>query len=269
MRKIATAILLVLACSLSLHAQESPYAVLDSLLSNYTLAIQTQDIASKEAECDYLIASVNDRDMRAHIATSLFNHYRNAPVMGDEAVAIYIFDKWFAGGDMKMEGEFAQLDAEMFANINRSSLIGMQAPLLKLRKPCAGRAEVPGKGRAVILWFYDTACGKCKVEGKVLPGVLDREVDFPVDFCAIYTGQSRKEWKAFRKAFKLENDNIRLSHFWDPEVASDYIRLYGVASTPRMFITTPDGIIAGRRLEVESLVRILPVIKQISNLTDK
>ena len=268
MRKLFLIFLLLpLACTL--HAQQVPYKVLDSLLFNYTRAIQTQDIQAKEAECDYLIASVKDSLMQVHIATTLFKHYKDAPVMGDEEVAVYIFDKWFGSGLLRMEGEFTQLDAEMFVGINRSSLIGMQAPLLQLRKPCRGKATVPQKGTPVILWFYDTACSKCRIESKVLPGVLEKDVDFPLRFCAIYTGQDSKEWKQFRKSFKVRNRNVTLSHCWDPEVDSDYIRLYGVASTPKMFITTSEGVIAGRRLEVESLKEILPIIKNLSNSSDK
>jgi len=268
MRRLLTILLLLLNVVL-LHAQKQPYVVLDSLLTNYTQAIQTQDIDSKKAECDYLISSVQDKEMRVHIATTLFKHYRNAPVMGDEEIAIYIFDKWFADGKMKMEGEFTQMDAEMFANINRNSLIGMEAPSLKLRKPCGGKAIVPRKGETTVLWFYDTSCAKCKLESKVLPGVLDQSVDFPIRFCAVYTGQNKKDWKSFRKSFRLSNKNITLSHFWDPEVDSDYIRMYGVASTPKMFLITDSGIIAGRRLEVESLPNILPIAKELSNLLDK
>ena len=271
MRRFLIITLLALG-SLSLRAQApggKEYAVLDSLLTNYVGAIQTSDQKTKEAECDFLITSVEDEEMRSHIATTLFRYYKDAPVMGDEAVAIYLYDKWFASGAMKMEGEFTQMDAEMFVRLNRNSLIGMEAPVITLRKPCRGKQAVPEEGRTTILWFYDTACAKCKLESKVLPGVLEGNVDFPVTLCAVYAGQDKKEWKAFRKSFKVNNELVKVQHLWDPEFDSDYLRLYGVMATPRMYVTAPDGTIIGRRLEVESLVQILPIAKELSKLLVK
>ncbi len=258
------AISLALFLGLGLHAQQDPTAaLLDSLVLKYVTAIQPESVETKQGECDFLIGSVRDSLMRRQIAVSLFNYYRNAPVMGDEAVAIYVFDKWFSSGKMSFPGEFERLDAEMFCNMNRNTLLGMDAPVLKARKPCGGRVKVPEQGSTTLIWFYDTACSKCKVEAKVLPSVLERSVDFPVTLVAFYAGQSRKEWRAFRRSFKVENPNVRLVHCWDPQVESDYLRLYGVISTPRMYMVAPEGSIIGRRLEVESLQQLMPTAKEI------
>ena len=100
----------------------------------------------------------------------------------------------------------------------------------------------------------------------MLPGVLDSSVEFPVDFQAVYAGQDKAAWKAFRKSFKLKNKNIRLRHFWDPEIDSDYLRLYGVISTPKLYMIDSRGVIIGRRLEVENLPQMLSVAAQIENL---
>ena len=154
----------------------------------------------------------------------------------------------------------------MFCNLNRNSLLGMDAPVLAARKHCGGRMSVPVPGATTLIWFYDTACSKCKVESKVLPGVLEKAVDFPVTLVAFYTGQSRKEWREFRRTFKVNSPNVKLLHCWDPEVDSDYLRLYGVVSTPKMYMVAPEGSIIGRRLEVESLQSLLPVAKQIDEM---
>lgn len=259
-------ITLVLFLGLGLHAQQKPEALLDSLVLRYVTAIQPESVEIKQGECDFLIGSVRDSLMRRQIAVSLFNYYRNAPVMGDEAVAIYVFDKWFASGKMSFPGEFEKLDAEMFCNMNRNTLLGMDAPVLRARKACGGRMNVPVKGGTTLLWFYDTACSKCRVEAQVLPAVLEQSVDFPITLVAFYAGQSRKDWRAFRHSFKVDNPKVRLVHCWDPEVESDYLRLYGVISTPRMYMVAPEGSIIGRRLEVESLQQLLPVAKEIDGM---
>lgn len=268
MRRVAI-LLLFLFCGFCLRAQQpadGAYAALDSLALNYLGAIQMESVETKQGECDYLIGSVRDSLLRQHLAVTLFKYYKDAPVMGDEAVAIHIHDKWFATGKTVFPGEFEGLDAQMFCNLNRNSLLGMDAPVLVARKYCGGRMRVPVPGATTLIWFYDTACSKCKVESKVLPGVLEKAVDFPVTLVAFYTGQSRKEWREFRRAFKVNSPNVKLLHCWDPEVESDYLRLYGVVSTPKMYMVAPEGSIIGRRLEVESLQSLLPVAKQIDEM---
>lgn len=249
-----------------LFAQTKPasdYAVLDSLLTGYVEAIQPESIETKEKECDFLIGSVKDEGMRSHIAQTLFSYYKEAPVMGDEAVAIYIYDKWFASGPFSFDGEFTGLEAEMFANLNRHTLIGMDAPVLEARKPCRGKKEIPSKGVTTLLWFYDTSCSKCVAEAKLLPGVLEREVDFPVTLAAFYTGSDRKAWREFRRSFRILNPNVRIEHYWDPSYSSDYQRLYAVISTPKMYLIAPEGSVIGRRLELDALPQLLPTAKEI------
>ena len=269
MRRIL-AITAALLMGIGLQAQQKPadgaFAVLDSLVKNYLEGIQFESIETKQGECDFLIGSIRDSLLAAHVAVSLFNYYKDAPVMGDEAIAVYLFDKWFAGGKYKFPGEFGALEAEMFCNMNRNTLLGMDAPVLKARKPCLGSVTVPARGVSTILWFYDTSCSKCVAEAKVLPGVLESAVDFPVTLVAFYAGRDRKAWKEFRRSFKVKNSNVKTVHCWDPEVESDYLRLYGVISTPRMFMIAPEGSITGRRLELESLQQLLPTATKIHEL---
>ena len=269
MRRALAILFLALFCGLSLRAQQpadGAYAALDSLALKYLGAIQMESVEVKQGESDYLIGSVRDSLLRQHLAVTLFKYYKDAPVMGDEAVAIHIYDKWFASGKTAFPGEFEGLDAQMFCNLNRNTLLGMDAPVLTARKPCRGKVEVPVKGATTLLWFYDTSCSKCVVEARVLPEVLEKAVDFPVTLVAFYAGQDKKAWRTFRRSFKVKNPNVKLVHCWDPEVESDYLRLYAVISTPKMYMVAPEGSIIGRRLEVESLQSLLPVAKEINSV---
>ncbi|MCR5560839.1 MAG: thioredoxin family protein [Bacteroidales bacterium] len=263
MRKLFPVITLLLL-SWTLAAQD--YAQLDSLMGVYVTSIQREETESKTAETDYMIGAARDSLTRQHIALWLFDYYKASPLMGEEAVAIHIYDNWFAAGKTAFRSEFEEMDAKLFADFNRSSLLGMQAPVVTLRKPCGGKLTVPRPGRTALLWFYDTSCSKCTLEAKVLPGVLDGETRIPLDFYAVYSGQDKAAWKAFRRSFKLKNRNIKLIHLWDPEVESDYLRLYGVISTPRLYMVESRGSITGRRLEVENLPQMLSLAEQIESL---
>ena len=106
---------------------------LDKKLSEYFKAIETEDLEVQKMECDFIIGSAQDSALRGTIAEKVYDHYMGTARMGAEGVAVYIYDKWFAAGGLKMSDEIKQLNARIFADFNRSSLIGCQAPLLRMQ----------------------------------------------------------------------------------------------------------------------------------------
>jgi len=260
------AIFLMLMLGFSATAQK--YDGLDSLLTRFYTLLTAESVESKCAEFDALIQTCTDSATRSHVAVSIFDHYREAPVMGDEEVAIHIFDKWFESGKCRMAGEFTLMDARLFADFNRSTLLGCNAPEVRLFKASGAACTVPEKGKTAILFFYDTACAKCKLEIKVLPDIL-KEIDFPVNFYAVYCGAEKKSWARARKQLKIKSRKVRTVHLWDSELESDYLKAYGVISTPKMYMMEPSGSIIGRRLEPESLIQMIPLAKTIADTYDK
>lgn len=261
--------LLILCLLLSLRpasaqSQQAPdslrLARLDSLLVKFYSALERDDNDRKTAEFNYLIASCKDSLTRQHVAMEILDHYSNhVRVMGEEAVAIALYDKWVASGLVKPRDEWEQMNLDLFASFNRNSLVGMQAPKITLRRPGGGKELMPAGGRVSVIFFYDTSCGKCRLESQVMPMIINK-VEFPLDFYAVYAGTDRKQWRDFRKGFRFKNRNVKLHHLWDPEIDSDYQRMYGVTGTPRLFVVLEDGEIIGRKLEVDNLQQIFHYI---------
>ena len=252
---------------LTAAAQETDYAPLDSLLSVYCTAMQEETIESKQQECDFLIESCKDTATMEHVARKLFDYYTTSPVMGEEALAIYLYDRWFSDGTLSIGGEYVKMEADIFVMFNRNSLIGMEAPVLELRDPHCKKVTLPSNGRTSILFFFDTSCSKCRIYMDLLPQVLDG-IDFSVDFYAVYCGSDKDAWSKFRKDFQVGNKNINVIHAWDPELDTDYQRLYSVISTPRVFVVEPQGTILGRRLEPDSLKELMIYAGAIQKVYD-
>lgn len=273
MRRIAL-ILTALALSLSAFSQEvdslefERYSGLDSLLTQFYTSLELEDCDVKSEQFDGLIDLCRDSLTRQHVTLQIFDHYSHSRVMGEEAVAIHIFDKWIASGLVKTRSEFEYMEDELFVNFNRSSLIGMDAPKIVLYKPGGAKKQLPTEGRISILFFFDTACAKCRVETQFLPQVL-ADVDFPVDFYAVYVGTVRRDWNAFRRNFKIGNKNVKMIHLWDPEIDSGYQRSYAVIGTPRLFVVEPEGTIIGRRLEMVNLKEMIPVMRAVWETYEK
>ncbi|MCQ2182864.1 MAG: thioredoxin family protein [Bacteroidales bacterium] len=244
------------------------YAGLDSLLMQFYQSLEMEDCDVKSEEFDSLIEMCRDSLTRQHVTLQIFDHYSHSRVMGEEAVAIHIFDKWISTGLVKTRSEFEYMDDELFANFNRNSLVGMEAPRISLFTPSGARRSMPSEGRISILFFYDTSCAKCRLETQLMPQVLG-EIDFPVDLYAVYVGSVRKDWNAFRRNFKLGNRKIRVIHLWDPQMESGYQKEYAVLGTPRVFVVEPEGVIIGRRLEMVNLKEMIPVMRAVQETYDK
>jgi len=258
-------ILPLLFLTLAARAQNRDYSQLDSLLSQFYTAMESESIDDKCGEFDNMILMCKDSLTRQHVAINIFEHYKEPRLMGDEDVCIHIFDVWLDSGLVSFPGDMYKMEAEMFVEFNRNNLIGCKAPVLQMKDKKGKLRSFPTADKISILYFYDTSCGKCKLEAKVLPGVLEG-VTFPADFYAIFCGQDLKAWKKFTKTFKVKNKKVSIIHLEDKDFDTDYLKLYGVISTPKLYMVGPKGLIFGRRLEAESLKQMIPIAEQIQQL---
>lgn len=246
----------------ALQADSVRFAALDAKLAEYVTAIETAGHKVQKEECDFLIGSSSDSLMRQHIALKLYDHYLTSNVMGSEAVAIHILDRWFFSGEVQMPDDIALINARVYADFNRQSLIGERAPSLAAEAMSGRRMtlfEIPSD-RYAILYFYDTDCAKCKVETTLLKGLLEK-MAVPVDLYAFYAGGNRSSWEKYvSERMDIRAAGTDVIHLWDPQVDSDFQRKYGVLQTPRMFLISPDRTIIGRGLDTSALAGMLDVI---------
>ena len=239
---------LLCAISLGLRAQE-PYPELGAKLEEYFTALAGENAAVQSAECDFLIESCQDSLVRQFVALKIYDHYLRSHIMGDDAVAVHIADKWFLSGAVPMASDEDLLNAQIYAEFNRSSLIGQTAPKLTLTAPSGEEVDVPAKNAYSVLYFYDTGCASCKVETARLQRFVESE-EYPLQVFAIYVGADTTAWEAYRADF------TGVTHLWDPEIKSDWQRQYGILKTPGLFLVSPAGTILGRGLDTPAL-RIL------------
>ena len=302
MKKTASIILsLLLAVTLSAQSADTArFAALGLKLAEYYDAMERESLSVQQQECDFLIETATDPVLRQYIAQNIYEHYSASPVMGAENVAVHVFDKWFAGEGLPMASPEAYAQARTYADFNRQSLLGCQAPALEMetpdgsvvkifaRKPQNGITQddiaqngvygevLDGSGDDrtevfKILFFYDADCSKCKLQVRLLNALFNKK-SYPVDVYAVYVGDDKAEWAEYmsgqfdfpdkvdipsgaREHGKYSDASI--CHLWDPTLASDFQRKYGVAQTPRIFLIAPDGTIIGRGLDAVALEAML------------
>ena len=224
---------------------------LSAKLDEYLASIERETIEAKGKECDFLISTCKDSLVRQEVALKIYDYYVGSKIMGDEAVAIHVYDQWFATGKVSFRNRIDGMNAKIFADFNRSSQIGCAAPELLL-KDINDESFDPLKAsecRYLVFFFYDTSCATCKIESVLLKNLV-QENNYPVDFYAIYTGDDEASWARFRATSLPSKGMI---HLWDPSMESDFQKKYGILQTPGIFLIDPEGIIIGRKLDTSAL----------------
>lgn len=255
-------LLILLSCFVCLGVQAQQLdsltkAGLSDKLDEYFDAIKTLGVDAQKEEVDFLIETATDSLVRQFVAVKVYDHYLSSPVMGAEAVAIHVLDKWFIDGPVRMYDDVDLLHARIFADFNRQSLIGKKAPelsLLTYDDEPVSLYSAPSE-KYSVLYFYDTGCAKCKLENIRLAEAF-KEKSYPIEFHAVYAGDNKGQWKEYQDS-KFNFEGVSVTHLWDPEIDSDFQRKYGVMQTPRMFLISPDGTVVGRGLDTDALVKLL------------
>lgn len=247
--------------SVILSEAKDLYAALDAKLDEYAAAMEFLPAEEKSAECDFIIGMVSDSVIRNHVAEHLYNRYMNSSLMGDEAVAIYLTDNWFTPGKVSFKEPADLFAAKLFADFNRQSLLGKEAPAMTAFNPEGEPEEVlPRDGRLKVLFIYDTSCATCKFQSALLEEFFSDYKGQEFDFIAFYAGSDSAAWQLWREThFKSlpAGSPVRVRDYWDPEVESDFQRKYGVLSTPRIILIDENGVIIGRRLDCAALRQLL------------
>ncbi|MCM1177860.1 MAG: peroxiredoxin family protein [Bacteroides sp.] len=244
------------------HKDSTAMAALDSKLKEYLAALDHEPRKTKCEEADFIIEACSDSAIRQRTAETVYRHFLDSRIMGDEAVAIHIYDSWFATGKIEMKSEAELWAAKLFATVNRQSLIGCRAPELQLEDLDGNTQAIfesgrHGNGRYSVLFFYDTDCPKCKIESILMRNVLEND-SLPVDFYAIYTGRDNTKWREYVNGqLEINATDTNVRHLWDPDGKSGMDIAYGVIQTPRIFIVNPEGIIIGRGLDTYAMEQIL------------
>ena len=240
---------LICVFSLGLKAQQ-PYPELGAKLEEYFTALAGENPSVQSAECDFLIESCRDSLVRQYVTLKIYDHYLKSHIMGDDAVAVHVADKWLLSGKVPMPNDEDLVNVKVFADFNRSSLIGAAAPKATLTAPDGSEVTLPDPGRNSVLYFYDTGCSSCKLESARLSELI-ADGQYDLQLFAVYVGADASAWEQYRAS--LPEGTV---HLWDPEMKGDWQQKYGVLKTPAMFLVSPDGKILGRGLDTPAL-RIL------------
>lgn len=245
-----------------------------SSVESYLKSLERNSTEALTFIAEDLVQSAHSK-LKPYIALQIFNLFKEAEIMGQEAVAVEIAKRYLlndkSGSIEEMLGYETYFGIMAFVQMNEHSLIGMQAPQIELPDSLGCLHSIPECGEGAddaspflqLFYFYTSNCSSCRATTPLLAELLQRYSGIPIKIYAIFTGSNRSEWMSECAKFSLiKNPLVERIDLWDPEVESNFPLLYGVISTPQMLLTTDKGIIVGRRLTPKSLEQLLEAINE-------
>lgn len=259
-----------LTLSLNLFAQEQNRESVDSLsirldrkivnfLSTVPLHPDSLIVAS-----DRLIDAGSDNNLSPYIAGRIYLIFKDSGIMGMESVSVHIAQKYFLSGKLIPPIGLSQIDLQLFTEFNKHSLLGMDAPELKMVDITGNPVMLSrslGSKHTIVL-FYDDECAVCKAELPALKKISESPDFEGLKLFAIFTHPDTSRLKAFIKAEFKDNPPLNWVFVSDPEYLSDFQRLYNVIKTPQIFLLDGRGKIEGRNLNATSLNELLSKITE-------
>ena len=230
-------------------------------IKGYLESIKTLPIDTLKERSDRLINSTTDSSLMSKIAYTIFNHYYSSPYMGQEAVAVYIGENYFLNKKLHWDNPEGYYMMMLFVEYNKSSLIGMNAPELKLTDSTNRIISLRDlKGENTILYFFDDNCTACKATTKGLRKIIDEYSGDKLNVYTVYTQSNEENWKQYiEKNFSQERENVNIYNVRDIDFSSDFPKLYSVLKTPQLLLLDNQNIILGRNLDISALRELLNV----------
>ena len=220
-----------------------------------------QPIINIIPKVDELVNFGKDSTQKAKIAAYAFDYYYASKIMGYESIALYIADSYFLNNKYKYPSEEGAIMLNIFADFNRKSMIGMEAPQLILQ-------DIDGKDISIIesksdykiLYFYNENCSSCAIQTPTLMSFLSNIEGKHVTLYRIFCDYEIDRWAKYKQHLDTLYStpaNIEVIDLIDSQANTNFHKLYAVLSTPQMFLLDAKNIIIGRKLDTDALAKLI------------
>ncbi|MBI9066925.1 MAG: redoxin domain-containing protein [Salinivirgaceae bacterium] len=217
------------------------------------LIIPAPDTVIKESKM--ILDKVKDNEeMFKYTLQFLFNKYNNSNIMGMDKAFVFFAENYYLNGVAHWADSTWLKKVEDRVREIKPNLIGNKAPEIKLLAFDDSFVSLHlVQAEYTVLFFYEPTCGHCKKTTPKMKALYEKYWEKGVEVIAIYTQVDKEEWSKFIKDQKLEE----WINAWDPYHQSNFRYYYDVRSTPSIYLLDKDKNIIGKRIDVETLEKIL------------
>lgn len=198
-----------------------------------------------------------NKEMYQYVLNELFMKYAKSEIMGQDAVYIYIAEKYYLSGEAWWAEAKGLTELRDRVEAIKPTLIGKIAPNFfvqdSLNKSHMFHDFVP-KHKYNVLVFWNSDCSHCQHEIPRLKQLyLDSLKAMNVGVFAVSTEQTDSSFRAFA-AKNCAPDWITAA---DMRGQSAFRKEYDIIATPKVFLITPDYKIIAKNIPLNNLVEFI------------
>jgi len=210
---------------------------------------------------DSLISKAGNRELKNRLGYCAYNFFYNSNIMGQESIAVHIAQNWFLSNRLDWPNAEGKFMLRTFVEFNKHSLIGMEAPELRLTDTLGKVVPLHSlDAEYTIVYFYTDDCASCKKETPMLVDFVNSYADGVLAVYAVYANDNLERWKEYiNRELYIYNPFMEWVNVYDPDYSSGFQMLYNVIKTPQMFLLDKEKKIIGRGLNVKALKELLEV----------
>ncbi len=222
------------------------------------------DTLKMEADDVILRTRVNP-EMKKYVLLHLTDKYVNPKYMGQDAVFVHLFTKYYIPGDAdgwlnEKNKKFIydrgyslmmNVIGDKAANLNLVDTLGKKKTLYEVTAPYT------------IVCFWDPTCGHCQTEVPQLDSIYNAKwINKGVIIFGVMTDGGFDKWKAFISEHNLKNWThvYQTNELKENELKSGqpgFRQLYDVYQTPMLYLLDKDKKILAKKLNYEQLNEFL------------
>ena len=228
--------------------------IYQSKIASYmkNLVVQIPDSIIKEAD-KIIDKGASNYETYKYLVWYFTNTYETSNIMGMDAVFVHLAKKYYTkekatwvdeASLFKIQDRAKQLDPILLGKKVRNLVLADSAGVFQ--------SLYNVKAKFTVLFFFDPDCGHCKKTTPVLKAMYDKVKSKDVQVYAICTEVEVNKWKQYIRDYKLEWINVG-----DPELHNNFRHEFDISTTPQIFLLDKDKIIKAKRIDVETLQKIL------------
>lgn len=193
----------------------------------------------------------------------LTNQYETSNIMGMDQVFVHLVKNYYTKEKAYWVDAATLYKIQDRANTLEPILLGKKVKNLILEDSTGTyQALYNIQTPITILYFWDPDCGHCKKATPKVKAYYDKVKSKGVQVFAVCTEVEMDKWKSYIKENKLDWINVA-----DPKLQNNFRAEFDIKTTPQIFILDKDKRILAKKIDEETLEKILD--KELERLSAK
>lgn len=197
-------------------------------------------------------ASTNKETFK-YMVWFLTNHYETSNIMGMDQVFVHLVKNYYTKEKAYWVDDATLYKIQDRANTLEPILLGKKVKNL-IMQDSSGTYQALYSINApyTILYFWDPDCGHCKKATPKVKAYYDKVRSKGVQVYAVCTEVEIEKWKTFIKENDLNWINVA-----DAKLQNNFRAEFDIKTTPQIFILDKDKKIIAKKIDEETLEKIL------------